>query len=381
MKIFQNLPLTGTLWGILFSSLALEPILEANHTHEGHHSHGGYTVTNLVSDLPGVAPHTDPNLIDSWGLTFDKQGNLVVADNGTSLSTSYAQDGTILSFVINVLSDPSGLESNLSPTDFVISNGSVSGPAQYLYVTEDGTILGFNPQVNPTSAIVVVDRSGFNAVYKGLALATVSGNQYLFAADFHNALINVFDNQFNFLGSFTDPSIPSGFAPFNIRNFFGKLYVTYAKQLPPDDHDDEAGPGNGFVDIFDPGTHAATRLVSNGNLNSPWGLALGSHNFGQFSGALLVGNFGDGHINAYDPFNGTFLGQLSDSSGNPIAIDGLWAIKFAPGKDGHEHHHHEHCGCEKHEAHKTANLFFTAGPNSESDGLVGVITPNHHSHD
>lgn len=322
----------------------------------------GYTVTNLVSDIPGIAPTTDLNLKNSWGLTFDHHGNLVVADNGTSLATSYTTQGTILPFVINVPSDPTGVERNHSESAFLFS--PMNKPAKFIFSTEDGTILAFNDAVDPNNAIVVADRSAQNAVYKGLALAKVGRNHFLYATDFHNAVVDVFDSSFNYLFSFTDSTIPSGYAPFNVANISDTLYVTYAKQLAPDNHDDQAGPGNGFIDIFELDGTFRKRLVSHGALNSPWGLALAPEGFGEFEGKLLVGNFGNGIINAYDARNGKFHGQLSNDNG-VIVIPGLWAIRF------------NRFDFPKAKANnfRATTLFFASGPNCEADGLVGKITP------
>ncbi len=347
MKIFNGK--FGAFFAFLITSAA---VLTA-------HSHGdnNFIVTNLVSDLPGVAPKTDPNLVNSWGLTFDVSGNLIVADNGTSLSTSYAEDGTILNFVVNVPSDPSGVEINPSPSSFIIP--STAFPAEFLFATENGTILAFNQNVDPNNAIVVIDRSANNSVYKGLAIAQQpTGQFFLFAADFHNGLVDIFDSSFNFVSSFTDPSIPQGFAPFNVSEIYNNLYVTYAKQLAPDNHDDQAGPGNGFIDIFNTDGTFMKRLVSRGALNSPWGLALAPKRFGKFGGFLLVGNFGNGIINAYDPISGKFRGQLQSKDG-VIVIPGLWGIRFNPSQDCNNH---------------APALFFASGPNCESAGLVGKIT-------
>lgn len=355
MKIFHGKSLCALLAAFLSTISFQSQLSAADH----------FEVTNLVSDILDFAPNTDPNLVNSWGLTFDKHGNLVVADNGTSLATSYAPDGTILSFVINAPIDPTGLESNPSDKAFLLSDGSDLHPAKYLFATEAGTILAYNKHIDPINAVVVADRSSFNAVYKGLAIAKSDHNYFLYATDFHNGQVDVFDSQFNFLFSFTDSTIPTGFAPFNIAAINGKLYVTFAKQNPPDNHDDQAGAGNGFIDIFDTEGNFIKRLVSQGELNSPWGLALAPKNFGDFGGKLLVGNFGNGIINVYGP-SGKFHGQLTDEHGGVIVLPGLWAIKF----------NDEDSLSAKAQSHdKTPVLYFTSGPNCESDGLVGKIRP------
>jgi len=353
MKIFNRK--LGTLLAYLVVSTAV--LTAANNN---------FIVTNLDSDMPGVAPITDPNLVNSWGLTFDAAGNLIVADNGTNLATSYARDGTILNFVVNVASNPSGVERNPSSSAFFLP--STSFPAEFLFATEDGTILAYNRNVDPNNAIVVVDRSSINSVYKGLAIAKSNGQYFIYATDFHNGLVNVFDASFNFVSSFTDPLIPAGFAPFNIASINNRLYVTYAKQLAPDNHDDQAGPGNGFIDIFGTDSRFIKRLVSNGALDSPWGLALAPKRFGKLGGLLLVGNFGNGVINIYDPLSGKFQGQLRNRDG-VIVLPGLWAIRFDNSLNCHRR--------------TVPTLFFASGPNCESDGLLGRIVPkvkrpNHH---
>jgi uncharacterized protein (TIGR03118 family) len=232
---------------------------------------------------------------------------------------------------------------------------------------EDGTISGWNPSVDATHAILAVDRSTvrqgkfLGAVYKGLALV---GNS-LFGTDFRFGAVEEFDANFNLVASFTDPALASDcpirgqcFAPFGIQNIGGDLFVTFALQNAAH-HDDVAGPGNGFVDVFDTTGKMIKRFASNGSLNSPWGLALAPANFGQFSNDVLVGNFGDGRINAFDPVTGAFLDQLRDGNGNVIAINGLWGLAFGNGGV----------------AGPTNTLFFAAGFNDEADGLFGTITP------
>lgn len=346
-----------------------------------------YSVTNLVSDLPGLAANTDTNLANPWGLLFDTSGALVVADNHADVVSFYLDDGTSLDFNLNAKTTPTGIEVNTSTNDFKISSGANSGPASLIVCTEAGTILGFNGSVDLVNFVVAVDRSSSGTVYKGMTLAKAGGRQYLYAADFHNGKIDAFDRNFNYLGSFTDPHVEAGFAPFNIRNIGGWLYVTFAKQLPPGKNDDLAGPGNGFVDIFSPSGFLIKRLVSHGKLNSPWGLALAPGNFGQFSNSLLVGNFGDGTINAYHPVSGKHLGTLSDNAGIPIVINGLWSLKFAPtpaaagGGKAREDEDDDEGGRGDHGGGKgVSTLYFSAGINHENDGLVGTITPAKPTH-
>ncbi|HYB40313.1 MAG TPA: TIGR03118 family protein, partial [Candidatus Methylomirabilis sp.] len=276
----------------------------------------------------------------------------------------YDGSGTPQSLVVTIPPPTNGAPPS-APTGQVFNDGSgfpVSGsPALFIFATEDGTISGWSPTLaDKTHAVLEVDRSGIGAVYKGVTLN--DAKDHLYATNFRFGTIEVFDANWTLVDSFTDPNTPPGYAPFNIQNLNGMLYVTFAKQ---DDkrHDDVAGPGNGFVDILDPATNTFTRLMSGhpgkAPLNSPWGLALApASGFGQFSGALLVGNFGDGTINAFDPTTGGLLGHLRRSKGGRVKIDGLWALVF--GKGGANNG-------------PTTTLFFTAGPNDESHGLFGKL--------
>jgi uncharacterized protein (TIGR03118 family) len=337
---------------------------------------GAYLQTNLVSDIPGLARHTDPNLVNPWGITPRPDGQLRVSDNGTGLSTVYTNNGTALSPVVTI-PPPAGSSpgTTAAPTgnvlnttsDFVIRAGHRSGPATFVFATEDGTLSGWNRAVNRTNAILAVDNSASGAVYKGLALGSNARGHLLFATNFHAGTVDVFDKHFHqvhLAGSFIDPQLPPppigspGFAPFGIQNIGGNLFVTYALQKP-DQHDDMAGPGNGFVDVFDTDGHLLRRFASHGTLNSPWGMAVAPDDFGQFSDALLVGNFGDGRINAFSRTTGAFLGQLSNPADQPITIDGLWGITFAKAGDEDD----------------ANTLFFAAGINDEADGLFGTLRP------
>jgi len=248
--------------------------------------------------------------------------------------------------------------------DFVVSKDSTSGPAFFIFDTEDGTISGWNPTVDLHNAVLVVDNSqpgGVDgstegAVYKGLAIAQTGNGSFIYANNFRDGIVEMYDANFNFVGSFTDPDLPPRYAPFGIRNIDGQLYVTFAEQNE-EKKDDVAGRGHGFVDVFDTSGHLLRRFVSRGRLNSPWGLALAPANFGKFSGALLIGNFGDGRINAYDPVSGRFLGNLRNQHGQALSIDGLWTITFGNGGF----------------AGSPNELFFTAGINDEADGLFGKL--------
>ncbi len=253
-----------------------------------------------------------------------------------------------------------------SSPDFVISKNGVSGPAFFLFATEDGTIAGWNPNVDNAHAVIAVDNStetdaagDVGANYKGLALVTTPSGKFIYATSFRFGRVDVFDSRFDLVHSFTDPTIPAGFAPFGIHNIGGRLYVTFAKQ-GPGKADDDARPGNGFVDVFAPNGDLLQRLISRGRLDSPWAVTLAPPSFGAFGGDILVGNFGNGHINAYEPTSGAFQGELSGPGGGPITIDGLWGLRFAPTTP----------------AAGSNSLFFTAGLNHEADGLFGTIAPN-----
>jgi len=327
---------------------------------------GVYQQTNLVSNLAGKAPITDPNLVNPWGISYSPMGPFWISDNGSGLSTLYDGKGNIQPLVVTIppavqgtTGSPTGTVYNANSNDFVVKKNGNSGASVFLFDTEDGTISGWNPNVDPTNAILAVDNSSSGAVYKALAIGSDGSNEFLYAANFHAGTIDVFDANFaqvQLSGSFTDPNLPQGYAPFDIESIGGKLYVTYAKQ-DKDKHDDVSGPGHGFLDVFDMDGNFIQRLVTHGVLNSPWGMALAPSNFGQFSNDLLVGNFGDGRINVFDPKTGTFLGRLTNQRGVPIRIDDLWALIFGNGG----------------QAGQTNQLFFTAGIGDESHGLFGVI--------
>jgi uncharacterized protein (TIGR03118 family) len=330
----------------------------------------GYLTRNLVSDQPGVADHTDADLVNAWGIAFNPTGPVWVADNHSGKSTLYDGLGAKNSLIVGIpdatgavpLGAATGVVFN-GGTNFVVTQGADSGAAKFIFSSEDGVISAWSPNVPlpapSTVAHVAADRTDVNAIYKGLAIGSSGGNDFLYATDFHNNRIDVFNGTFGLTtlaGSFTDPNLPAGFAPFGIQNISGQLFVTYAKQ-DADAEDDSPGPGNGFVDIFDTSGNLVKRLVSQGSLNSPWGLALAPANFGELSNALLVGNFGNGRINAYNPTTGTLIGTLSDSGGIPVTIDGLWGLQFGNGLTNQ----------------LTNSLFFAAGPGAEAHGLFGKI--------
>lgn len=332
-----------------------------------------YHRDNLVSDIPGVALRADANLVNPWGMAFSATSPIWIADNGTGVSTIYRADGSPIPLVVTIpgpsagtTASPTGLIFNGTPS-FVVSSNGKSGVAIFIFVTEDGTINGWSPAVDLQNAIQMVnnsspggvDNSTLGAVYKGLATGTKGSNQFLFATNFRDAVVEIYDSNFHFVKSFTDPNAPAGFAPFGIQNINGHLFVTFAKQNDAK-HDDVAGPGNGVIDIFDTDGNLLSRFASGGALNSPWGLALAPAGFGIFSQRLIVGNFGDGHISAFDIHSGIFEGQLKDILGQPMNINGLWALKFGSGSalSGPRNH-----------------LLFTAGIGDESHGLFGVLRP------
>src|ERR1700756_266676 len=346
-------------------------------------SHGiagrSYVQTNLVSDIPGLAAHTDPNLKNPWGTSVGPGTPIWVSDNHAGRPTLYDSAGNPHPRVVAIPAPPSAgpgavgapdgqAFNTLDPnsTDFVISKNGKSGPAFFLFATEDGTIAGWNPNVDKTNAVIAVDRStatdsagDVGANYKGLALVSTPQGKFIYATSFRFGKVEVFDNHFDLVNSFTDPTIPAGFAPFGIHNIGGNLYVTFAKQGPGKD-DDDAGPGNGFVDVFAPNGDLLQRLVTRGKLDSPWAVTLAPSTFGAFGGDILVGNFGNGRIHAYDQATGAFEGTLSRPQGGPIVIDGLWGLRFATTTPGAGPN----------------TLFFTAGLNHEADGLFGTLVPN-----
>jgi uncharacterized protein (TIGR03118 family) len=312
----------------------------------------------------------DLNLVNPWGIALSATSPFWIPNNHSGTATVYDGQGHPAPSgkpIVVQIPTPLGVTSVAAPTGQVFNDTqafNASGkPSVFIFATEDGTISGWNPSADPANAILLVDNSPWGAVYKGLALASTSAGPMLYAADFSQGTIDVFDANLAPVvnaGAFYDPNLPAGFAPFNIQRIGRKLYVTYAMQ---DDgrHDDVAGAGNGFIDIFDFNGHLLGRLVSNGPLNSPWGMALAPGNFGDFSNALLVGNFGDGTINAFDPCSGEYLGSLRDGSSSVITIAGLWGLTFGNGRG----------------AGDANTLYFTAGTpgqgHVEDHGLFGSI--------
>jgi uncharacterized protein (TIGR03118 family) len=378
--------------------------------------------TNLVSDLPGVAQVQDPNLVNPWGITEGGGGPFWISDNNAGVSTLYNVPGasntavSINPLVVSIPTpgDPLGASGAPTGTVFNIDGGAtggftvsgidksgnpITGSARFLFATEDGTLVGWNPAVNPkgfdpakagTFGIIAVDNSGNNftqpnpaqqtgAVYKGLATASgatpgapifasdPNTTTVLYAANFRSGKVEVYDTNFKSVtlsaGAFADPKLPAGFAPFNVQVLDDKVYVTYAKR-DANKHDDVGGRGNGFIDVFNldgtPGLPGGTeRLVSRGPLDSPWGLAIAPSSFGTVANDLLVGNFKSGFIDIFNPTTGKFLGILNDPESEPIHIDHLWALRVGGGGSGGD----------------ANTVYFTAGLDNEMHGLFGSLTP------
>ncbi len=358
----------------------------------------GYLVHNLVSDIPGAADQTDPDLINAWGIAFNPDGFVWVNDGGSGKSTLYDGNGVKQSLVVTI----PGPQNEEKPTGLVFFGGNnkfivkdhpsdpadSGAPSRFIFATENGIIAGWAPtegtQPPPsTTAIEAVNKSATGAIYKGLALSTDGNRCLLYATDFHNAKVDVFDDQFQPVAlspdAFKDRRIPQGFAPFGIQAINGVIFVTYTKQ-DDNQEDDVAGPGLGYVNAYDAHGQLLQRVAARGKLDAPWGIALAPANFGQFSNHLLVGNFGDGHVIAYD-LNRHHHNQgdwLRHANGSPVTIDGLWGLSFGNGLLNQP----------------TNALFFTAGPDDESHGLYGKIdivpvsrldghhsNEHHHRHD
>lgn len=311
----------------------------------------GFSQNNLVSDIPGMAAVTDSDLVNPWGVSFGPATPFWVSDNGSGKATLYNGAGAKQGLVVTM---PAGA----TAVDGQVFNGTSNFNGDlFLFATEDGAVNGWRGALGTSAETLFTVPNG---VLKGLATATIGTNTYLYAADFRNGGISVFPGAGAppLTGSFVDPGgVPNGYAPFNIENIGGQLYVTYAVQDAAK-HDDVAGAGNGFIDVFDLQGNFLKRLVDTGGvLNSPWGMALAPASFGSLGGDLLVGNFGDGMINAFT-LSGTWLGSLASLNGTPITNDGLWALTFGNGGAGG----------------RTDTLYVTAGLNGESDGLFASIT-------
>ncbi len=324
-----------------------------------------YTVTPLVSDIPGAAAALDPNLVNGWGLARSATSPWWVADNGTNKTTIYNGAGVLQSIggvaFQGVPGKPTGAVFSGISGQFQVgttANPTTLGTSNFIFAGEDGMIRAWRG--GSTAALVTADRSGVGAIYKGLAI--VPGQPVLYAADFHNARVDVFNGAWQLVtppGAFVDPELQDGYAPFGIQAIGSRILVSYAKQDAAGE-DEIAGQGRGFVDAYDLRGNLVARVAGHGQLDAPWGLALAPESFGRFGGDLLVGNFGNGEINAYAEEDNVFehRGTLRDADGQKVAIDGLWALEFGnAGNNG------------------TPNtLFFTAGPDDEAHGLFGTIT-------
>ena len=374
-------------------ALAAASIAIANDDDDSRHERDAYVITALTSNLAGHAAIQDAVLQNAWGIAFSPAGSpFWVNDNATGCSTLYDGTGAKITAlqvsiplpgnVIPVAScqpkdpkkppDPSpaaptGIVWNPSAA-FLVPGTKI--PAVFIFSTEDGTISAWAGGLNPADdAVLAADESSSGAIYKGLAFAVNARGAFLFATNFSNGTVDVFgpngpDGLFTkatFDGNFADPQIPAGYAPFNIANIDGDLFVTYAKQ-DADKHDDVAGAGHGFVDVFDTEGHLIRRFESRGRLNSPWGIARASFAFGPFSGKILIGNFGDGRINVFNN-DGRFVDQLEDVHRKPLVIEGLWTLTLGGGRNS-----------------SPDTLYFSAGPNDETNGLFGTITfvSSHH---
>ena len=319
-----------------------------------------YDVAKLVADDASLgATNVDANLKNAWGLAFNASGSVLwVSNNGTGTSTLYNSTTGVKNALVVAIpkagapagGSPTGQVFNPVATDFLLPSGA---KASFIFSNEDGTIAGWS---SGAAAVIAADRSSNGAVYKGLALATNAGANYLYATNFAKNSVDVFDKTFKYVSSFTDATVPAGYAPFGIHTIGGQLWVTFAKQQGGGSVDDLPGAGFGYVDVFNPDGTRVKRFVSNGRLNAPWGVALAPGGFGSAAGNVLIGNFGDGKIGAYDVTTGAFKGYLHDSSNAPLVIDGLWDLQFGIGTG------------------QTSTLYFSAGPNGETHGLIGTLT-------
>ena len=330
-----------------------------------------YDAKVLVADIP-PAPHLDPHLVNGWGVAFNRNPNgfVWVADNGTGLATLYDGLGNPQSLVVTIPAapgsdhgTPTGIVFNT--TGFAVTSAGKTGNSAFIFATEDGLIAGWSPGVDLTHAIQAYPPAGVTptAVYKGLTLASSGSNNFLYAADFVGGKIDVFSSSFAKVSSsgmfaFADPNLPKGFSPFNIQNINGHLFVTYAKR-EDDEHDETAGPSLGAVNEFDADGNLLRRFASRGRLNAPWGVALAPSTFGKFANDILIGNFGDGTINAFDAPTGKFKGQLKGTNHRALKLDGLWGMAFGNGFNNQP----------------VDTLFFAAGPDDENHGVYGSITP------
>lgn len=382
MKLTKRLVVTIGCLGFLIANAGHA----AAKSHAGGKKTSGYAQTNLISDIPGLAAVTDPNLLNPWGLAFfPGLSPFWINENNAGFSALYFADAVpfpgLPLVTIPAPSAPTGGTPTGIIANFAVGTGAFPivigttnfGPSLFIFDTEDGTIEAWNQTIpDILSAVIVVDNSAgggpTGAVYKGLALgANTANGPLLYATNFRTGKVDVFDSNFQtptppLAGSFTDPKLQDGYAPFGIQNINGQIWVTYAKQDAPK-HDPVNKPAHGFVDVFDSDGNLLTRFAQHGHLDSPWGVAMAPATFGQFANDILVGNFGDGVINAFDPKSGQWLGALPGPNGRPLVNDGLWSLTFggALNSDG--------------TTSSPDTLFFSAGLNHEADGLFGTIAP------
>jgi len=355
-RLSATIPLT--LSSLLFAGLAGPATLAA--------PRDTFSVRALVSDGSQQTESTDPNLKNAWGLAATATSPFWVSSNLPNLSTIYNGDGVAQQLLVQIPGSPTGIVANPG-TGFSVTDGTNTGSAIFLFATLEGRIAGWNPGVPPTNpstmAFVVVDRSTDGAVYTGIAAATTAAGDRLYAADFAHARIDVFDGSMNPVvdaAAFVDPRLPAGYAPFNVQAMNGRIFVAYAK-VDPGTGDEIKGQGLGFVNVYETDGRLVARVAAHGQLNAPWGMAIAPQGFGKYSGNLLVGNFGDGGIQAFkmsdDMRSFSPAGMLRNESNKQIAIDGLWGIAFGNGA----------------QAGPTTALFFAAGPLDETAGLFGKI--------
>ena len=320
-----------------------------------------YVQSDLVSDVPGLAANTDPNLKNPWGVAFSPTGPYWVSNQGSGTSTLYSGTGVPASLVVTIPTSGSGPAQGPTGQVFNSTIGFLSpttgAPSNFIFDTLGGSIASWNSK-NGTTAAIAANSPG---AYTGLAIGVNASGNFLYAANFGAGKVDVYNSSFAataLAGSFTDPNVPANYSPYNVQNINGKLYVEYAA-VDAVTHREAIGAGNGFVDVFDTNGNLVQRLISSGGaLNEPWGITLATANFGAYSNDLLVGNFGDGKINAFDPNSGAFLGVLTNSQGSPLVNDALWALDFGNNSTGSNPN----------------SLYFTAGINNQADGLFGSIT-------
>jgi len=348
---------TTALLALCLTTLALAGSLMAENA---------YLVRNLVSDIPDLADHTDSNLVGAWGISESGSSPFWISDAGMGVTTLYDSNGDVIPLVVAIPASKGGSGAGVptgtvwnGTTGFQVASGKA---AVFLFDSLDGAISGWNPQVNRGSTVIMVDNSSTGAEYTGLAIGTIGSSSYLYAANFHAGTIEVYNSSFmqmTLMNAFKDPMIPAGYAPFNVQNLGGKLYVAYAQQNGNKSFSN-SGPGLGYVSVFDTSGNLLQHLVAGAQLNAPWGLAMGPAGFGDFAGDLLVGNFGDGTINVFNPTTGAYVATLMDPIGAPIVIPNLWALQPGNGAAGGD-----------------ANaVYFTAGipgPDNGNHGLFGRL--------